>query len=131
MAKILIVDDEVDTCRVMRRVFAKRGWTSDCCHDSADALTAVRATRPDAVLLDVMMPGSDGFAILAAIRGDPDVSTVPVLFYSALHDEATVNRALDAGADDYIPKLSSAQHICGRLSLFMPDDSHLDTTPDW
>src|SRR4051794_18116408 len=106
MGKILIVDDEVDTCRVMRRVFARRGWASDCVHDSAEALGAVRATRPDAVLLDVMMPGRDGFAVLAEIRADPEVSTVPVLFYSALHDQATVNRALDAGADDYITKLS-------------------------
>jgi DNA-binding response OmpR family regulator len=121
MAKILIVDDEVDTCRVMRRVFAKRGWTSDCCHESSGALSAVRASRPDAVLLDVMMPGSDGFAILAAIRADPEVATVPVVFYSALHDQATIDRALDAGADDYIPKLSSARHICGRLSLFVPE----------
>jgi CheY-like chemotaxis protein len=119
MPKILIVDDEVDTCRVMSRLFSRQGWSSDCVNDPVDALPALRAARPDAVLLDVMMPGLDGFAVLAAIRADPEISTVPVLFYSALHDQATLERAFAAGADDYIPKLTSAREIGERVGLFV------------
>jgi DNA-binding response OmpR family regulator len=123
VAKILIVDDETDVCAVMRRLFARWGWSADCVHDSSRAHPTVRETRPDAVLLDIMMPGLDGFAVLAAIRADPDVATVPVVFYSALHDEETAERALAAGADDYIPKLTSARQIRERVGLFITTDS--------
>jgi CheY-like chemotaxis protein len=119
MPQILIVDDEPETCRVMSRLFARRGWTSAAVHDGADALAAVRSDRPDAVLLDVMMPGMDGFEVLAAIRADVGVGGVPVLFYSARHDQATVERALAAGADDYITKLTSAAQVCRRVGLFV------------
>jgi two-component system sensor histidine kinase/response regulator len=121
MSHILIVDDETDTCRVMSRLFARRGWTSDCVNASAEAMAAIRANPPVAVLLDVLMPGMDGFAILAALRADEDpaVASVPVLFYSALHDRATADRAMDAGADDYIPKLTSAREVADRVGLFM------------
>jgi DNA-binding response OmpR family regulator len=120
MAKILIVDDEVDTCQVMRRLFKRWGWTADCVHDPARAVETMRAARPAAVLLDVMMPGLDGFQVLSAIRADPELKSVPVLFFSALHDEATLERAFAAGADDYIPKLTSARQIRERVSLFVP-----------
>jgi DNA-binding response OmpR family regulator len=119
MPQILIVDDEPETCRVMARLFARRGWTSASVHDASDALAALRADRPDALLLDVMMPGMDGFQVLAAIRADPDVAGVPVLIYSARHDQATADRAMAAGADDYIPKLTSAAQVCRRVGLFV------------
>jgi two-component system, sensor histidine kinase and response regulator len=122
VAKILIVDDELDTCRVMSRLFARWGWACETVHEPAKAVAAVRANRPDAVLLDVMMPGIDGFQILAAIRADADVASVPVLFYSALHDQKTLERAFAAGADDYIPKLTSAKQIRERVALFVPGE---------
>src|SRR4051794_19953649 len=77
VARILIVDDDADTCDVMRRLFAKWGWESECLTDSSEALPAVRDRRPDVVLLDVMMPGLDGFAVLAEIRGDPSLTRTP------------------------------------------------------
>jgi DNA-binding response OmpR family regulator len=122
MPKILIVDDEIETCQVMSRLFARRGWSSESVQDPAAALHALRAARPDAVLLDAKMPDLDGFTVLAAIRNDPEVAGVPVLFYSASHDQATAERALAAGADDYIPKLTSARKICERVGLFISNE---------
>jgi DNA-binding response OmpR family regulator len=119
MAKIVIVDDDVDTCKVMRRLFARWGWSSDCVTDARAAHRAVREARPAAVLLDVTMPELDGFAVLAAIRSDPEVATVPVLFHSARSDKATLERALAEGADDYIPKGTSARRIRERVGLYV------------
>ena len=119
MPNILIVDDEPETCRVMSRLFARRGWSSDYVHAAGDALAAIRSGRPDAVLLDASMPGMGGFDVLAAVRGDPAAAGVAVLFYAAAHDGEAADRAMDAGADDYIPKLTSAGAVADRVGLFM------------
>lgn len=121
MARILIVDDDADTCDVMRRLFAKWGWESDCLTDSREALTAVRDQRPDVVLLDVMMPDLDGFAVLAEIRGDPLLTRTPVLFFSAMKDQKTLGRALAEGADDYILKGTPPTQIRDRVGLYVDD----------
>ena len=104
MAKILIVDDHADTCEILRRLFVRAGWEAVCVTDSLAAQGAVRATACDAVLLDVMMPDLDGFGVLSQIRSDPQTAETPVVMYSALHDERTLWRAREAGANDYVPK---------------------------
>ena len=104
MAKILIVDDHVDTCEILRRLFQRAGWEAACVTDSTLAPSAVRDSACDAVLLDVMMPDLDGFGVLSAIRSDPRTADTPVVMYSALRDEDTLLRALQAGANDYVPK---------------------------
>jgi CheY-like chemotaxis protein len=119
MPNILIVDDEPETCRVMTRLFARRGWSSACVHGAGEALAAVRSGRPDAVLLDAAMPGMGALDILAAVRGDPAAAGVAVLFYAAAHDGEAADQAMDAGADDYIPKLTSAAAVADRVGLFM------------
>jgi DNA-binding response OmpR family regulator len=130
MAKILIVDDDDDTCLVMRRVFARWNWASQCVTDSRQAHQAVRTFRPDAVLLDIGMPHLDGFAVLEAVRSDQDVATTPVLFYSARTDRQTCDRALAAGADDFIPKGTSAKQIRERVGLYIQQPAVNPSGPD-
>jgi DNA-binding response OmpR family regulator len=120
MAKILIVDDQPEVCEVMQRLFKAMGWASDCLTDPRTVHDAVRGTKPDVVLLDVMMPDLDGFGVLRAIRTDPDIATTPVVMYSAVNDEKTVDRALAAGADDYIVKGTPFKQIRDRVGLYMP-----------
>ena len=119
MAKILIVDDQPEVCDVMQRLFKALRWDSVCLTDPKVVHDAVRNDRPDVVLLDVMMPELDGFAILEMIRSDPDVCTTPVVMYSALNDEKTVDRALGAGADDYIVKGTPFKQIRDRVGLYV------------
>jgi DNA-binding response OmpR family regulator len=129
MPKILIVDDDNDTCLVMRRVFARWNWASESVTDSRQAHEAVRTFRPDAVLLDIGMPHLDGFAVLEALRSDQDVAAIPVLFYSAQTDGHTCERALAAGADDFIPKGISAKQIRERISLYVEEPATNSSTP--
>ena len=119
MAKILIVDDQPEVCDVMQRLFKAMGWQSQCLTDPTTVHAAVRDVRPDVVLLDVMMPELDGFGVLQAIRSDPDIATVPVVMYSAVNDEKTVDRALAAGADDYIVKGTPFKQIRDRVGLYV------------
>lgn len=119
MAKILIVDDQPEVCDVMRRLFKALQWESVCVTDPKTVHATVRSAHPDVVLLDVMMPELDGFAVLEQIRSDPDVGTTPVVMYSAVNDERTVDRALGAGADDYIVKGTPFKQIRDRVGLYV------------
>jgi DNA-binding response OmpR family regulator len=119
MAKILIVDDQPEVCDVMQRLFKAMGWSSHCLTDPRTVHDAVRHERPDVVLLDVMMPELDGFGVLRAIRTDPETATTPVVMYSAVNDEKTVDRALGAGADDYIVKGTPFRQIRDRVGLYV------------
>jgi len=119
MARILIVDDEEEVCQAVNRLFSAWGWACEMLSDGKVAHQAVRAIRPDAVLLDLLMPEPDGFAILAAIRADPDVARTPVILYSACNDEQTLDRALAAGADDYILKGTPVTQIRERVALYI------------
>ena len=119
MAKILIVDDQPEVCDVMKRLFKALQWDSVCLTDPRDVHDAVRDGRPDVVLLDVMMPELDGFGVLEAIRSDPEIAATPVVMYSAVNDEKTVDRALGAGADDYIVKGTPFKQIRDRVGLYV------------
>ena len=116
MAKILIVDDHVDTCEILRRLFQRAGWEATCVTDSTAAPGAVRTSACDAVLLDVMMPEMDGFGVLSAIRSDPQTADTPVVMYSALRDEEVLLRAIEAGANDYILKGTPFGQIRERIA---------------
>jgi DNA-binding response OmpR family regulator len=94
------------------------GWAATCLTDSTVAYHALKAAPVDAVLLDLMMPGVDGFGVLAAIRSDPALAKTPVIFYSAVSDEAVKARARAAGADDYIVKTTPFKQILERLSRY-------------
>jgi DNA-binding response OmpR family regulator len=122
MPQILIVDDETDVCDHLSRLFGRLGWAAHRETDPAAVYTAVRGRKPDVVLLDVSMPGMDGFAVLELIRSDPDVATTPVVMYSALDDEVTIDRALAAGADDYVVKGTPLVELRNRVSLFIARD---------
>jgi DNA-binding response OmpR family regulator len=116
MLTVLIIDDENENCEVLRRLFQRAGWNARCLCDSTAALEELTRERPDVVLLDVMMPQLDGFSILRQIRADETVGKTPVVMYSALGDQATRQRAMEAGADDYILKTTPFAVIRERVS---------------
>jgi DNA-binding response OmpR family regulator len=119
MAHLLIVDDTVDTCHMLRRLFAKCGHTSACLHDGTGVLDALHGVRHDLVLLDVMMPRMDGFEVLAAVRACPIVGRTPIAMYSAIGDAAQQERALAMGADEWIVKGTPFPLLQKRLECFL------------
>jgi CheY-like chemotaxis protein len=119
MANLLIVDDTPDVCRVVLRLFAKCGHAGTCVDDPTRAVAVMRAARFDLVLLDVMMPVMDGFAVLRAIRADPVVGRTPVAMYSAISEPAQQARALALGADEWIVKGTPFDLLRRRLDAFL------------
>jgi DNA-binding response OmpR family regulator len=109
---LLVVDDDRKLCGLIRDYLAPHGWQVDMRHSGPEGLEAARTGKHEAVLLDVMMPGMDGFEVLRELRKS---STVPVLMLTAMGEEADRIVGLELGADDYLPKTFSSRELLARL----------------
>ncbi len=103
-ARILVVDDIEDNRDVLRRRLERQGHAVECAASGADALEMAASRGFDLVLLDVMMPEMDGYAVLERIKAAPETRDIPVIMISALDDMASVVRCIERGAEDYLPK---------------------------
>ena len=92
--KILVVDDDTNICELLRLYLTKEGYQVTTANDGEEGLDKFNQVKPDMVLLDVMMPGEDGFAVCRRIRGLTDA---PILFLTARTDEASVLEGLGIG----------------------------------
>ncbi len=113
-ARILVVDDEPVNLQVLRQVL-QPDWRLLFATDGARALELARSQQPALILLDVMMPGMDGYAVCAALKADPATAHVPVIFVTALGDVQDETRGFDAGCVDYITKPISAPVVRVRV----------------
>ena len=104
MAKILMIEDDDLMADLMRTHLVEAGHTVRLSTDSAAGIMALLVQQPDLVLLDLALPYLDGQDILAAMKGDPATSRIPVIVITARSDAANKARARAAGADDYLVK---------------------------
>jgi signal transduction histidine kinase/DNA-binding response OmpR family regulator len=112
--RVLVVDNNSEMRGYLRRVLAGH-FEVETVANGEEALVAIRRSRPDLVLTDVMMPGLDGFAFLRAIRADPETAGLPVIMLSARAGEESSVGGLDAGADDYLVKPFSRIELVARV----------------
>jgi two-component system, OmpR family, KDP operon response regulator KdpE len=110
--RVLIVDDEAQIRRALRTGLTGHGYAVEVVEDGEAALTAIAAHAPDVVVLDLVMPGIDGFEVLRQLRA---WSRVPVLVLSARGQEHDKVEALDLGADDYLTKPFGMGELLARL----------------
>lgn len=109
---VLMIDDDIKLCRLVKDYLAPMGFAVETAYTGPEGLDKVRGGEYGAVILDVMLPGMDGFEVLRQIRR---ISTVPVLMLTALGDEADRIVGLEIGADDYLPKTFSTRELLARL----------------
>jgi signal transduction histidine kinase/DNA-binding response OmpR family regulator len=112
--RVLVVDDNADMRDYVVRLLAAE-YDVVAAEDGEKGLVAARQQPPDLVLSDVMMPGLDGFELLAALRAEPATVDVPVVLLSARAGEEATVEGLDAGADDYLVKPFSARELLARV----------------
>ena len=103
-SKILIVDDEASGRDTLAALLYERGYILSYAANGQDALNKAVEIKPDLILLDVMMPGMDGYEVCRRFRKDPLLSDVPVVMLTALFDRESRLKGIDAGADDFITK---------------------------
>lgn len=111
--RILVVEDARDMNRLIEKTLKKAGYSVDCCFDGEEALCCLAGAEYDAVLLDVMMPRLDGYALLKRLR-DRDAET-PVLFLTARDAVSDRVKGLDLGADDYLVKPFAFDELLARI----------------
>ncbi|MBM3133583.1 MAG: response regulator transcription factor [Chloroflexi bacterium] len=111
-ATVLVVDDDVRMLRMVQQMLDLEGYRVLTAGDGQAALATFNKESPDLVLLDIMMPGMDGYAVCRRIR---EFSRVPIIMVSAKHNDAEKITGLDAGADDYVTKPFSAPELAARV----------------
>jgi len=114
-AHILVADDNVDMRTYVSRILTEGGYSVEAVGDGNSALTAIRRRQPDLLISDVMMPGLDGFGLLAAVRADPAVGNMSVILLSARAGEEARIEGLQAGADDYLVKPFNVRELRARV----------------
>ena len=114
-ARVLIVDDERHNRDLLELMLAPEGYLLQTAHSGDAALAKVAERAPDLILLDVMMPGMDGYKVAARIKGDPATSAIPVIMVTALDDREARMLGLTAGAEDFLSKPIDRAELCVRV----------------
>ena len=102
--KILIIDDDVYNAGFLDDCLTGKGYEVVHATSGEKGLAVLRRQDPDVILLDVMMPGMDGFQVCQQIRSDPETTHIPVLMVTALNETKERIKALEVGADDFLSK---------------------------
>ncbi len=117
MSRVLVVEDNVDLAFGLRNNLEIEGYEVEVAHDGGAGLAAAQARRPDLVVLDLMLPGLDGFRVLKALRDDE--AGPPVLILTARGEEADKVRGLKLGADDYVTKPFGLLELLARVEALL------------
>lgn len=113
--RVLVVDDQPSNLRIISALLSRHGYTVHTAESGEEALDALERQSADLLLLDMMMPGMDGFELLEEVRRHPQWSSVPVVFLTAAHDRDLLLRAFDSGAVDYVTKPFMPEELLARV----------------
>ena len=119
MQKILVIEDEVDIADLIRYNLERAGYEVFKAHDGITGTEACIKERPDLVVLDLMLPGRNGFAVFKEIRRDARTSHIPVIMLTAKAQTEDRIQGLEAGADDYLTKPFSPKELVLRVNAIL------------
>jgi DNA-binding response OmpR family regulator len=119
VARILVADDDPKQAELIRRYAVAEGHTVTVVGDGGAALDVVRASPPDLLILDVMMPVLDGHDVCRVLRAAPESAALPILMLTARAGEDDLLRGLDLGADDYLTKPYSPRELMARARALL------------
>jgi len=114
-ATILVVDDSVASAKLLEIQLGHAGYRVVLAHDGEQALARVKARAPDLIILDVMMPGLDGFSVCQRIKSDKETRFIPLIMLTALDQVPDRIRGLQAGADDFLSKPFNREELLARV----------------
>ncbi|MCB0213869.1 MAG: response regulator transcription factor [Anaerolineae bacterium] len=114
--KLLIIDDDVQLCELLQLMLAKMDFEVEIAHEAVTGLKKAYSLKPDAIVLDIMMPGMDGWQTCQRFR---EMTDVPIVMLTALGSEDEVIKGLNLGADDYLVKPVTADELGARVRALL------------
>jgi DNA-binding response OmpR family regulator len=117
--RVLVVDDEPDIVRLLTFALQADGYQVQSAKNGSEGLERARQDKPDVVILDVMMPGMDGFEVCNELRSKPETASLPIIMLSALGQVSDRVKGLRAGADDYVPKPVNLDELSARVASLL------------
>src|SRR3712207_965804 len=115
-ANILVVEDDVDTADFLSALLVEAGFTVEIAPDGPRALDRLESQAPDIVLMDLMLPGMDGYAVIERIRGGTGPG-LPIIILTAAGQDSSKLRGFDVGADDFVLKPFSGPELLARIAV--------------
>ena len=116
ITKILIVDDSPTERYYLTDILVKNGFSVSTAENGEDAMSKIRADRPQLILMDVVMPGANGFQVTRAIARDPELANVPVIICSSKNQETDRIWGIRQGAKDYLVKPVDPEQLLARIA---------------
>jgi DNA-binding response OmpR family regulator len=117
---IVVADDDELLRSLVEFKLKARGYNVMAARDGSEALKLIATHTPDLIVLDAMMPGQDGFAVLRHVKSDPRLAGIPVVMLTARRLESDIVGALQAGASDYLIKPFSPEELAVRIARLLP-----------
>ncbi len=122
-SKILIVDDTTELLFFLDYIFQRNDFEVVTAANGKDAIRIAKETHPDVLLVDVMMPGIDGLEVCRQLRQDPDMRDVPILLYSAAVGEEIRQKAVDAGANEFLGKTMNHEELVTKVRDWLASET--------
>jgi DNA-binding response OmpR family regulator len=113
--KILVVDDEPNIVQSLAFVFNREGFDVATAGDEVQGMSMIRDSKPNPLILDIMMPNKNGYEVCQEIKSDPELKDIQVLMLSSISNENSRRHAMSQGADDYINKSFSPMQVVTRV----------------
>ena len=117
--KILIIEDDPSAARMMGYAFEHEGYTVHPAQNGLEGMHAARTEHPDMIILDVMLPGIDGFEVCSRLKTSPDTSDIPIIMISAKGQSIDFETAQKVGADEYIVKPVDPTNLIAKVEGYL------------
>jgi DNA-binding response OmpR family regulator len=117
--RVLIIDDSATSRMAQQVIVREAGYEISIAEDAEKGIALARAERPDLVLLDVMMPGMDGFTACEALRGYPETRLLPIILVTSEREEGSVETGFACGCSDYVLKPIDRAELLAKIENFL------------
>jgi len=117
--RILLVDDEIELVDLVQMRLEAEGYEVDIAHDGNGALDRIHLSPPDLIILDLMLPGVDGYQICSTLKQDEQYKNIPIIIFSAKTQEQDEQKAMNLGADGYLRKPFRPDELLAAVQRFV------------